>query len=152
MDRVLHHTVRLKCEPHRAFEFFTQNALLEKWFPVEADVEPVVGGKYELFWDPDDKENNSTIGCKVTAVDPGKLLAFEWKGPENFKDFMNFIDPLTHVVVTFLRCDGGTSPCTEVHVIHSGWRSTGEWEEAWKFFVRAWDEVLNELKELVGKG
>jgi uncharacterized protein YndB with AHSA1/START domain len=131
---------------------FTDNVLLASWFPVEADVEPVVGGKYELFWDPADRENNSTIGCKVTAVEPGKLIAFEWKGPVNFKEFMNQADPLTHVVVIFLPCNNGLDPCTEVHVIHSGWRGSEEWEEAWQFFEWAWDEELKELQDIVDNG
>jgi uncharacterized protein YndB with AHSA1/START domain len=130
---------------------FTDNKLLEAWFPVEADVEPVVGGKYELFWDPEDKENNSTIGCKVTAIEAGKLLAFEWKGPSNFKSFMNNADPLTHVVVIFLPRDDGSDVYSEVHVVHSGWRSTEEWDEARRFFEWAWAEELRELKELVDK-
>jgi uncharacterized protein YndB with AHSA1/START domain len=130
---------------------FTDNELLASWFPVEADVDPVLGGKYELFWDPDDKENNSTKGCKVTAVEPGKMLAFEWKGPLQFKEFMNNADPLTHVVVIFIPCNDGQVPCTEVHVVHSGWRSSEKWDEAVKFFEWAWDEELKELKEFVDK-
>lgn len=152
MDKVLHHSIRIGCSPERAFNMFTDNVLLASWFPAEADVEPVVGGKYELFWDPDDKENNSTIGCKVTAVDPGKLIAFEWKGPVKFKEFMNEADPLTHVVVIFLPGDNGLDPCTDVHVIHSGWRSTEEWEEARQFFEWAWNEALKELKDIVDNG
>ncbi|NIS80860.1 MAG: SRPBCC domain-containing protein [Anaerolineales bacterium] len=151
MDKVLHRTVRIGCNTERAFEMFTDNKLLASWFPPEADVEPVVGGKYELFWDPEDKENNSTIGCKVTAVEPGKLVAFEWKGPVQFKEFMNEVDPLTHVVVVFIPFDEGQNQSTEVHVIHSGWRSTDRWEEARQFFEWAWDEELKELKEAVDK-
>lgn len=151
MDRVLHHSVRIDCNSDRAFEMFTDNELLASWFPVEADVDPVLGGKYELFWDPGDKENNSTKGCKVTAVEPGKMLAFEWKGPLQFKEFMNNADPLTHVVVIFIPCIDGQVQSTEVHVVHSGWRSSEEWDEAVKFFEWAWDEELKELKELVDK-
>ena len=103
MDRVLHHSVRIDCNSDRAFEMFTDNELLASWFPVEADVDPVLGGKYELFWDPDDKENNSTKGCKVTAVEPGKMLAFEWKGPLQFKEFMvEFMETNIPVSIAFL--------------------------------------------------
>lgn len=152
MEKVIHRIARIQCNSDRAFDMFTNNQLLESWFPVEANVEPVVGGKYELFWDSEDKENNSTIGCKVTAIEPGKLIAFEWKGPVEFKEFMNNADPLTHVVVIFLPCPNENDPCTEVHVIHSGWRSTEEWEEARQFFERAWNEELQELKEFIDKG
>ena len=104
MNRILHHHVRLNCSPHKAFEMFTVSKLLESWLvsPYKgshADIEPRVGGKYEIFWDPDSREKNSTVGCKITAIEPDKFLSFEWKGPPEFEHFMNKSDPLTHVVV-----------------------------------------------------
>lgn len=34
-----------------------------------AAVDPKVGGKYELFWNPEDREKDSTISCKgILAV------------------------------------------------------------------------------------
>ena len=134
MDNVIHLSVELECGVDRAFELFTDSRLLESWLTEVADVEPVVGGKYELFWQPDDRENDSTIGCKVTAIEPGVFLAFQWKSPKQFKQFANDADPLTHVVVLFFPDEGHT----QVHVIHSGWRSSDEWEEARVWQERAW--------------
>jgi uncharacterized protein YndB with AHSA1/START domain len=91
-----------------AFEQFTLNANLEKWLTESADVEPKVGGKYELFWNTKDKENDSTIGCKVLAISPGKFLNFEWKGAKQFKHFMNNVRPLTNVSVFFISNRGST--------------------------------------------
>lgn len=85
MDKVLHHTVRLDCDARRAFEMFTINELLQSWLAPLAEVEPVAGGKYELFWDPMDRENDSTIGCRVSAIEPNKFLSFEWKGPVQYQ-------------------------------------------------------------------
>jgi uncharacterized protein YndB with AHSA1/START domain len=146
---VLHHSVRLACEPDRAFQMFTVNELLEKWFPAEADVEPKLGGKYELFWDPEDEQHNSTIGCHITAIEEDKLLCFQWKGPPQFSDLMNDVDPLTHVSVLFLPIRDGARTSTEVHVLHSGWGSSEAWQEARRFFKRAWEEELQELKAVV---
>lgn len=149
MDKVLHKSIRIPCTQDLAFKLFTDNHYLAAWFPVEAEVEPVVGGKYELYWDPDNKENNSTFGCKVTAVEPGKLIAFEWKGPVEFGQFMNDADPLTHVVVIFLPSSEVIQSYTDIHVIHSGWRKGSDWGKAVEFFDWAWDEELRELKEYV---
>ena len=145
MDKILHHDVRLQCDPHRAFEMFATNSLLESWLTSLADVEPVVCGRYELFWEPDDKENNSTIGCKITAVEPDQFLSFEWRSPKQFKHFANDADPLTHVVVFFVPCGGST----HVHVVHSGWRSTPEWEEARRWQGQAWSGAFERLEKLV---
>ena len=78
-DKIIYHSTRLKCDLKKAFQMFTVNKHLEKWLTQVADVEPKVGGKYELFWNPQDRENDSTIGCKILALQPNKFLSFEWK-------------------------------------------------------------------------
>jgi uncharacterized protein YndB with AHSA1/START domain len=85
-----------------------------------AAVEPKVGGKDELFWNPEDKENDSTIGCKILALQPNRFLTFEWKGPKQFKRFMNNADPLTQLTVFFIPYRERSRLCTEVYLIHSG--------------------------------
>ena len=150
-NKIIQQHVKLACDVHRAFQMFTVDEYVEQWLTVVADIEPVIGGKYECFWDPDDRDNNSTIGCKVTAVDQDKLIAFEWRGPVQFKPFMNDADPLTHVTVTFIPIGTETNPKTEVVLIHSGWRNTAEWEEARLFFVRAWELALDRLRKFVGE-
>lgn len=145
MDKIIHCSVQLQCDVHRAFEMFTVNHLLESWLVNVAEVEHVVGGKYELFWEPEDRENNSTIGCKLTAIEPNKFLSFEWRSPKQYKHFANNADPLTHVVVFFIPDD----EVTEVHLIHSGWRSSSEWEEARQWQDRAWSGAFKELEKKV---
>lgn len=146
MDKILHLTAHLKCSPADAFALFTNNAKLESWLTAAADVEPSVGGKFELFWAPDDRENDSTIGCRVTAVAENELIAFEWRSPRQFKHFANSADPLTHCVITFHRSDDGTT----VHLVHSGWRGNDEWEEARIWQERAWGYAFSLLAEKFG--
>ena len=93
MDEIIYHSISLGCSPRRAFELFTVNKHLEKWLAKMADVESRVSGKYELFWNPRDRVNDSTIGCKILAMSPNRFLCFEWKGPRQFKYFMNKVRP-----------------------------------------------------------
>lgn len=136
----------------RAFELFTNNAEVEAWLikPYSAmghaEIEPVVGGKYELFWKPEDKENDSTIGCHITALSKGEFLSFDWKGPTEFKSFMNTADPLTDVTVFFIP---DANSMTQVHLIHSGWGSSSQWEEAREYFEKAWTSAFEQLKRLI---
>ncbi len=143
MDKIIYQSVSLNCTPHKAFEFFTVNMHLEKWLTQVADVEPRVGGKYELFWSPNDRQNDSTIGCKVLAIVQDKFLCFEWKGPRQFKRFMNKATPLTNVIAFFVPSVMGT----EVHLLHTGWRNTSEWEEARQWFKEAWGLSLSKLQD-----
>lgn len=151
MDKIIAQSVRLHCSTTRAFEMFTVNEYLEAWLAAKADVEAVAGGKYELFWDPADREHNSTSGCRVTAVEVSKLLAFEWKGPRQFEQLMNAVDPLTHVMVCFIPADELFTASTDIYLIHSGWRHTPAWEEARQWFARAWRDAFEELQRQVSQ-
>ena len=149
MDKILHLSTQVNCGVSEAFRMFTVNEMLESWLTVAADVEAKPGGRYELFWDPDNRENNSTIGCKITAMKKDKFIAFEWKGPTQFKHFMNNIVPLTHVVVFFIPYSEDNEQCTEVHLLHSGWGESTEWEEARTWFDKAWQAAFDRLQKLV---
>lgn len=143
MDKIVHHSVRLPCSASQAFELFTDNNLLQAWLTELAEVNPVPGGKYELFWEPEDRENNSTIGCRITALEPNKFLSFEWRSPKQYRRFANNADPLTHVVVFFIPLNSGT----EIHLLHSGWRSSPEWEEARLWQEKAWETAFGKMKK-----
>ena len=138
----------LNCDLHTAFKMFSENNLLESWLPEKADVEPKIRGKYELFWDPSNPKDNSTIGCKVTGVELDKFISFDWKGPVQFKSFMNSADPLTHVIVFFSVNDSNQNT-TIMHLFHTGWREGSGWENARNYFVKAWTNALKVLKEKI---
>ena len=147
MNEIIHLTTHLPCEPHLAFEMFSVEKALESWLAPVAEVEPTVGGRFELFWEPNDRENNSTIGCRITAIERDQLIAFEWRSPKQFKHFANQADPLTHVVVCFMPGRDGT----DVHLVHSGWRSSAEWEEARQWQERAWRGAFQMLEQHVNE-
>jgi uncharacterized protein YndB with AHSA1/START domain len=147
MQKIIHIKLELECNVHRAFEFFTANELLEKWLTEKADVQPHLGGKYELFWEPENKEINSTIGCKITGFEEDTFISFEWKGPVQFKSFMNTAEPLTHVIITFNNAVDNPNK-TLVQLFHTGWRNDENWLEAYNFFDRAWNNALNKLKDV----
>ncbi len=141
-DKIIHLTVDLPVTPQRAFAYFTDNKLLETWLAPVAQVETKVGGRFELFWEPAVRENNSTIGCRITAIESGQFLSFQWRSPRQFKSFANNADPLTHVVVFFVQEGKGT----RVNLVHSGWRSSAEWEEARKWQEQAWSAAFSDLQ------
>ncbi len=149
MDKILHHSIKLKCDITSAFRYFVDKEKLQNWLAPSVEVDPVVGGKYELFWVPEEPEYDSTIGCTITAIDQEKLLAFEWKGPKQYSDFMNHADPLTHVTVAFYPVKTGEEPETEIHLVHTGWRDTPDWEEARQWFQKAWDFAFSELEKRI---
>lgn len=148
MDEIIHVSAELNCSPGEAFEMFTDPGKLASWLAEEANVEPKLGGSYELFWNPEDREYDSTIGCKITGFVPDRLLAFQWKGPKQYSHFMNEADPLTHVTVSFIPTDRNS---TEIHLVNSGYRSSAEWQEARQWFVNMWEFAFGELKKRINQ-
>ncbi len=145
MENIIQITVNIECDVKQAFRMFTVNELLENWLTEKAEIEPEVGGKYELFWEPDNREINSTIGCKITGIEQDNFVSFEWKGPVEFQSFMNSADPLTHVIV-FFSPNSNDPNKTTIHLFHTGWRKDREWQQARNYFEKAWSQTLQELK------
>jgi uncharacterized protein YndB with AHSA1/START domain len=146
-DKIITVTAFLNCSPEVAFSYFSENELLEKWLTAKADVVMKQGGKFELFWTPDDPDltNNSTYGCKVLSVDQPNYLNIEWKGNAEQKSFMNSVRPLTNVTFIFTKMDSTT---TKVTLVHTGWRPGVEWEAARLYFMKAWSGAFKELEKL----
>jgi len=146
-DLIIRVSASLNCSVNSAFEYFSNNQLLEKWLAVKADVEMKEGGRYELFWSPDDPDptNNSTYGCKVLALEKPYYFNLEWRGNKDHKGFMNNVRPLTNVTVILYPEDGGT----KVTLLHTGWRQGQDWRGAYAFFTKAWTGAFQSLEKLV---
>ena len=148
MENIILIKEEIDCDRETAFNMFTKNDLLERWLTEKADVDPKVGGKYELFWVPENRESNSTIGCKITGMDRDKFISFDWKGPVDFELFMNSADPLTHVIVLFSQNESDSNK-TVIHLFHTGWRNDSEWQKARNYFENAWSKAIRVLKEKI---
>ncbi len=148
MNKVIHKKIRLECRPQRAFEYFTVNRSITRWLAARADVNPVTGGKYHLYWKTDKDVMESSEGCKITAIEHGKFLSFEWKSFQQFSELMDNADPKTHIVIFFIPV-AGEEMMTDVHLVHSGWRENPDWEDARKWYDEAWNRSLDSLNKVV---
>jgi uncharacterized protein YndB with AHSA1/START domain len=127
---------------------WTESDRITEWFAPAAEIEAKENGKFELFFDPANKDHMSTQGCKILKIDRPHALVFEWKGPDPFAEIMNQAGALTHVSVTFAPTDDGT----KVTVEHTGWGESDDWERAKQWHVQAWREVLDSLKSSMESG
>ena len=128
----------------QVWQMFTTSAGLARWLCLRANVEPRVGGAYELFWNPDQSrpESDSTIGCRVLSIDHPRLLSFTWRGADAVAETMNGpgITP-TRVEVLLLPRPSGT----RLVLVHSGWLDGDDWQRARDWFDRAWSGALERL-------
>ncbi|MHA2294374.1 MAG: SRPBCC family protein [Candidatus Hodarchaeales archaeon] len=128
-----------------AWTAWTKSELLTEWFSPEANIDPRVGGPFELFFDPANHEHQSTIGCVFINIEENELIEFTWKGPNQFAALMNDTSSLTTVKVEF----SGDEKKTLLKLQHEGWKSSNAWNEARNWHEEQWNLVLDELKKFL---
>lgn len=84
-------------DPAAVFEWFVDPVLLTRWWPTEAETDPVVGGRYRLYWDGPDV----TLRGEYVEVALGERLGFTWRWDHD--DL-----PPRSVDVVFTTSDRGT--------------------------------------------
>src|SRR6266566_4538841 len=104
----------------------------------KASIEPVVGGRYELFSSlKSPKGFQGTEGCKILALEAQKHLAFELIAPPQFPNVRRLH---TRVDITFGEvAKGGV---LKLDLVHSGFLEGEEWDEFFDFSNWNWDLVL----------
>ena len=75
-------------------------------------------------------------GMMVLAVEPERMLSFTWNAPP---DLPTVRGHMTHVVIRLFEAGPGN---TRVILRHDGWGEGGEWDAAFRYFTRAWGEVV----------
>ncbi|HRC86165.1 MAG TPA: SRPBCC domain-containing protein [Thermoanaerobaculia bacterium] len=121
---------------------------IRSFFAPAARVEPVVGGRYELMFDPEhdpDGERDGTKGARILAIEPNRFLAFEWRGRQNMVE-MN-AQPLPTWVELHFAPVVGERGSTRISLEHYGFGTGGTWEEAYVFFQNAWKSVMGALEQ-----
>lgn len=125
-----------------AWKAWTTVEGVNSFFVPKANIESVVGGRYELFSSlKAPKGFQGTEGCKVLSLEPLKHLAFEFIAPPQFPNVRRLqtrVDVmLDHVV------KGGV---VKVDLVHSGFMEGEEWDEFFEFSNWNWDLVLGRFQ------
>ena len=116
---------------------WTTEAGVKSFFSPDCKVELKVGGKYEMYFDLSQKKGNrGGEGVKIMAFHEPCMLSFSWNAPPHMPAIRK---QFTHVTVR-LQKSGKTK--TLVQLFHDGWGSGPEWIAAFKYFQRAWLEIV----------
>ncbi|KKO52970.1 SRPBCC family protein [Paenibacillus sp. DMB20] len=140
--------IRIAADRKLVWKAWTESERITQWFAPEAHIQPEVGGAFELYFNPGNKDVMSTKGCKFIRLNAPETLAFEWKGPDPFAAVMNEAGNLTVVEVVLEKLDGGTA----VRLRHSGWGDSADFEQARAWHVEAWEQMLGSLKSSMEAG
>ena len=121
--------VRIDAPVQRVWRALTDPEDLERWFPLEARVEPGVGGSVWLSW-----RNEFAGSSKIVAWEPPRHLAYAWGWTE---------DAPPQVTEFTLDGDGGS---TVLRVVTSGFPAGAEWDDIVEGTRTGWSFELRSLK------
>lgn len=121
---------RIEAPPERVWRALTEAAELERWFPLEARVEPGVGGSIRMSW-----KNEFAGEMEILAWDPPRRLRTSWA----------FGSEPGEAQVTDYRLEGDGGD-TVLRVVTSGFPEDAEWDEWVEGTRRGWRFELRSLK------
>ncbi|HUE77821.1 MAG TPA: SRPBCC domain-containing protein [Longimicrobiales bacterium] len=122
-------TIEIGASPERVWRALTDPRELERWFPLEARVEPGPGGSVWLSW-----KNEFAGLSEIVAWRPPHVLAYAWGWSE---------DAPPQVTEYVLEGDGGS---TLLRVVTSGFPADASWDDMVEGTRTGWSFELRSLK------
>jgi uncharacterized protein YndB with AHSA1/START domain len=132
--------VEIPASADDVWQAWTTEEGVTSFFAPKAKVELAVGGEYEMYFDPKQpKGKRGSEGCKILSFVPGEMLSFTWNAPVYMPEVRK---KHTWVVLHFKEI---AQKKTQIMMIHLGWQAGEQWQQALKYFDRAWEVVLARL-------
>jgi uncharacterized protein YndB with AHSA1/START domain len=145
-ERVIVKSVTVSAPIKEVWRAWTTPEGMKEFLGVNANIELKFGGRFEiLFSDEPPMGAQGSEGCQVLSFVPEKMLSFTWNAPPTQPAMRN---QRTFVVLSFTEQGSQTT----VELRHAGWGVGKDWDTAYAYFDRAWDQVLPLLKSRFESG
>jgi uncharacterized protein YndB with AHSA1/START domain len=110
---------------------------VHSFFASDCCIEFHPGGKYEMYFNMEEKPGlRGGEGCVILAIDPKHMFSFTWNAPPEIPSVRMHH---THVTLRFTPTTNGQ---TQFQLTHDGWGVSPAWQEARRYFTRAWGEIV----------
>lgn len=147
MDRTISKEVTVSAHVGDVWKAWTTAEGAATFFAPRAKIELALGGAYELYFDLEAPEGSrGSEGCHLLSYLPEEMLSFDWDAPPQFPELRG---RRTWVVVTLHKPAVNS---VRVRLCHLGWGQGEEWERLRHYFDRAWDIVLQRLRQRFSTG
>ena len=143
-DSCLHKSRVIQADLKSTWEKWTTSDGLKTFFGLDNKVELVPGGAYEIYFLLDNPEGTrGGEGNQVLSFLPQKMLSFTWNAPPTIPEVRNH----SHKTWVVIQLETVDTTRTKVTLDHLGWLDGDKWDETYTYFDRAWDRVLDSLKD-----
>jgi uncharacterized protein YndB with AHSA1/START domain len=139
--KAIEQEVSVKASSAEVWRAWTTVAGVKTFFAPEARIDLRPGGAYEILFDLDSPAGKKgSEGSKILSFVPERMLSFTWGAPPKFPGARREI--AQWVVLLFDPEEGGR---TRVRLFELGFKPGKEGEAVRRYFVDAWDLVLQRL-------
>jgi len=136
-ERVVKAEVIVNAGLDAVWEAWTTEAGIKTFFAPACKVEPRVYGAFEMYFNPNGAPGQrGGEGNLILAIQPQSMLSFTWNAPPHLP---NVRQQRTSVVVRFKELEKGQ---TKVTLAESGWGEGEEWDKAFAYFSKAWQDIV----------
>lgn len=136
LEKVIH------TSPETLYRAWTDSEAFKKAYDPErpelsANIEMVIGGRYEWLWDGVTGGN----GCQILSFIPGRMISFSWNAPPEQPESR---EQRTWVVVEFEPTEPNG---TRLRLTHLGFGPEPHWQETRQYFEAAWQHVFEQFRK-----
>lgn len=135
--RNLSYSLILAATRDKVWPFLSTESGLKSFFTPVMKVEFKPGGCFEMYFDPDaDTGLKGSEGCKIMALETGKMLTFSWNAPPELPEVRR-----QKTFCSFYLSDRREGQ-TVLDFTHSGFGSSKDWQTCRQYFERAWGQIV----------
>ena len=136
IERAIYGEVCVEADVKEVWDAWTTEKGITSFFAPACNVDLQPDGPYEIFFNPKAPPGErGGEGLRIMSIQPMKMLSFTWNAPPSLPEVRG---QRTHVVIRFFQEASGT----RVTLVQDGWGTGGEWEKAYEYFQRAWNEIV----------
>ena len=141
-ERAIDEKITVKAGVDEVWKAWTTSEGIKTFFAPDAKVELRVDGPFEVYMNPfAERGMKGADDMRIIGFQEKKMLNFSWNAPPSLPEARK---QRSVVIVRFIsRGD----QLTDVTLHHIGWGEGGEWDKAFDYFIKAWPNVMKNLKK-----
>lgn len=141
-ERMISKQVTVKAPVDAVWNAWTTTEGVKTFFAPDGLVEARPDGPFQIYMNPYAQPGmKGADDMRVLAVQDRQMISYTWNAPPSLPEARA---QRTVVIVRFKPAGDGE---TQVTMSHVGWGDGGEWDKAYDYFNKAWDNVLGNLQQ-----
>ncbi|HKI79487.1 MAG TPA: SRPBCC domain-containing protein [Ignavibacteriaceae bacterium] len=145
----LHYKLNLNISVDEAWNLWTTNDGIKKFFAPDCNVDLNLGGSYEIYFFPlKPQGQKGTDSSIVLSFIPRKMLSVEWGVPRWFESRKLAMEPYKRTYLVIFFSEGPDPNTSEINFYHLGFGQGSDWQQVIEYFDSSsgWQSIFKRLE------